>query len=35
MATNMAKLVHQQKGKKPIIFDDLMILRGKLINNTA
>jgi predicted NAD-dependent protein-ADP-ribosyltransferase YbiA (DUF1768 family)/predicted glycoside hydrolase/deacetylase ChbG (UPF0249 family) len=34
LATKTAKLVHQQKGKKPIIFDDLMILRGKLINNS-
>jgi hypothetical protein len=33
LATKTAKLVHQQKGKKPIIFDDLMILRGKLMNN--
>jgi len=34
LATKTAKLVHQQKGKKPIIFDDLMILRGKLVNNS-
>lgn len=34
LATKTAKLVHQQKGKKPIIFDDLMILRGKLMNNS-
>jgi predicted NAD-dependent protein-ADP-ribosyltransferase YbiA (DUF1768 family) len=33
LATKTAKLVHQQKGKNPIIFDDLMILRGKLLNN--
>jgi predicted NAD-dependent protein-ADP-ribosyltransferase YbiA (DUF1768 family) len=34
LATKTAKLVHQQKGKKPIVFDDLMILRGKLVNNS-
>ena len=34
LATKTAKLVHQQKGKKPIVFDDLMILRGKLMNNS-
>ena len=33
LATNTAKLVHQQKGKKPIIFDDLMILRDKIIRS--
>lgn len=33
LATKTAKLVHQQKGKKPIVFDDLMILRGKLMNS--
>jgi hypothetical protein len=30
LATNNAKLVHQQKGTKPIVFEDLMILRDKL-----
>ena len=33
LATNTAKLVHQQKGKKPIIIDDLMILRDKIIRS--
>jgi predicted NAD-dependent protein-ADP-ribosyltransferase YbiA (DUF1768 family) len=33
LATNSAKLVHQQKGKKPIIFDDLMILRDKIVRS--
>ena len=30
LATKTAKLVHQQKGKKALVFDDLMILRDKI-----
>ena len=35
LATKTAKLVHQQKGKKALVFDDLMILRDKMAKGSV
>lgn len=34
LATNRAKLTHHVRGKQPVVFDDLMVIRDKLKNNS-